>query len=60
MNRTTIAELINYLKTLPQDATVKVLEEHTRDWQTSTRHVDLDLPSNSYFNTTGNILELGQ
>lgn len=41
--KNTVADLIAYLAVLPPDTPVKLLEEHTSGYQTSTRWVDLDL-----------------
>ena len=63
---TTVAQFIDYLKTLPPDAKVRVLEERTRGYATTTEWVDLELKTtrlpadnNCYF-WGDNCLDLGQ
>lgn len=59
---TTVAQLIEYLKTLPPDAQVRVLEERTRNYETVTEWVDLEIGTdNCYHWTPGakNYLDLG-
>ncbi len=52
---TTVADFIAYLQTLPANTPVKVLEETTIGYTTTTKWVDLDisnpdLSSTSYYN----------
>lgn len=41
---TTVANLIDYLKTLPQDGITRVLEECNGDYYPTTRFTNLTLP----------------
>lgn len=52
MKKNTIADLIEYLQTLPPKTPVNVLEEYTSGYQTTTRWVDLNLPEASSNNIT--------
>ena len=40
----TVSELIEHLQTLPQNGVVRVLEEYSRDWETSIRFTNLTIP----------------
>ena len=47
---TTVAQLIDYLQTLPPQTEVEVMVEHSRDYSTSVISVPLDINQNSdYF-----------
>jgi|LakMenEpi03Aug12_release.lakeMendotaPanAssembly.Ray.scaffolds.fasta_scaffold670427_2 hypothetical protein len=41
---TTVAQLIEYLQTLPQDAEVDVLKEVSANWSTWTEFTSLEIP----------------
>ena len=41
---TTVAQLIEYLQTLPQDAEVDVMKEVSADWSTWTTYAPLEIP----------------
>lgn len=41
---TTVANLIDYLKTLPQDAIVRAAKEKTINWDTAIYFEELELP----------------
>jgi hypothetical protein len=55
---TTVAQFIEYLKTLPPDAQVRVIKEHRH----GTEWVDLKIGTDNCYHSThngGNYLELG-
>ena len=41
---TTVAQLVEYLQTLPQDAEVDVLREVSENWSTWTEFTSLEIP----------------
>jgi len=58
---TTVAQFIDYLKTLPPETQIRVLEERTRNWETTTQWANLDVNDNCYYWMRGNgrYLDLG-
>ena len=56
---TTVAQLVTYLNTLPQDATVDVLVEKSASWSTYTTWEDLHFEDNIEYFDYGNTLRLG-
>jgi len=57
--KTTVLDLIDYLKAFPSDTTVQILEEYTVGYQTSTTWTDLDLEKHTFYYSKQHILELG-
>jgi len=56
---TTVSQFIEYLKTLPPDMTVKVMEEEMGNWGVSVGWIDLVLPDeNGYSPTIDKVSEL--
>lgn len=49
---TTVAQLITYLQTLPQEGIVEVLQEETKGWDTITSMKDLDIDAISILDFT--------
>lgn len=54
---TTVAQLITYLQTLPQEAIVEVLQEETKGWDTFTLMKDLDIDAISILDFTSKYYE---
>ena len=53
-----VAELIEYLKTLPPETEVQVLQEFDWDYSSTTNWVTLN-ENCLYYNSTAKVLELG-
>jgi len=38
----TVADVIEFFKTIPPDTKIRVKEEYSRHWETSTRYVEIE------------------
>ena len=38
----TVADVIEFFKTIPPDTKIRVKEEYSRNWETSTRYVEVE------------------
>ena len=52
----TVKDLVEYLKTIPEDAVVVILEE---EYGGGTKDIPMDICKHTYFNPTNNNLYLG-
>ena len=44
----TVADVIEFFKTIPPDTKVRVKEEYSRNWETSTRYVEVEQYGESF------------
>lgn len=56
---TTVKQLREFLATLPDDTEVRVLETITRNWETYTKFVPLELPEKADHPFTNNLSVFG-
>ena len=62
MRRDTVADLVAYLLTLPQDTDVEVVHSYVSGWDTYAAAVELDLSKSSFYDYDehAKILTLGE
>ena len=49
----TVADVIEFFKTIPPDTKIRVKEEYSRNWETSTRYVEAEQYGESFNNNNG-------
>lgn len=49
----TVADVIEFLKTVPPDTKIRVKEEYSRNWETSTRYVEVEQYGESFTGMNG-------
>ena len=49
----TVADVIEFFKTIPPDTKVRVKEEYSRNWETSTRYVEVEQYDESFTSMNG-------
>lgn len=49
----TVADVIEFLKTVPPNTKVRVKEEYSRNWETSTRYVEVEQYGESFTGMNG-------
>lgn len=49
----TVADVIEFFKTIPPDTKIRVKEEYSRNWETSTRYVEVEQYGESFTGING-------
>lgn len=49
----TVADVIEFFKTIPPDTKIRVKEEYSRNWETSTRFVEVEQYGESFTGMNG-------
>ena len=49
----TVADVIEFFKTIPPDTKIRVKEEYSRNWETSTRYVEAEQYDESFTSMNG-------
>jgi hypothetical protein len=49
----TVADVIEFFKTIPPNTKVRVKEEYSRNWETSTRYVEVEQYGESFTGING-------
>lgn len=49
----TVADVIEFFKTIPPNTKVRVKEEYSRNWETSTRYVEVEQYGESFTGMNG-------
>lgn len=49
----TVADVIEFFKTIPPDTKIRVKEEYSRNWETSTRYVEVEQYGESFTGNNG-------
>jgi hypothetical protein len=49
----TVADVIEFFKTIPPDTKIRVKEEYSRNWETSTRYVEVEQYGESFTGMNG-------
>jgi hypothetical protein len=49
----TVADVIEFFKTIPPETKIRVKEEYSRNWETSTRYVEVEQYGESFTGMNG-------
>ena len=49
----TVADVIEFFKTIPPDTKIRVKEEYSRNWETSTRYVEVEQYGDTFNGNNG-------
>ena len=53
----TVADVIEFFKTIPPDTKIRVKEEYSRNWETSTRYVEVEQYGDAFNTFNGNVFD---